>query len=165
MRNAITACKRCCGKIMFSQVSVCSQVWWVCLGVGTHPPLPPKTRYNTGYGRYGTHPTGMLSCLYYFIDLKKFGCMVLYCFFWKKHYISWIKLRVLFQLYILRVFDFWWNYRRDSQIKYFLLHWQMIVRVVVPLPLWLSKNCINTNKLTKMYCFAFLFEDILNIRL
>ena len=51
----ISARQRSCGKVMFSQASVCSQG----CGGGYSPPR----LMDLGYGwQTGTHPTGMLSC-------------------------------------------------------------------------------------------------------
>ena len=86
-----TARKRSCGKIMFPQMSICSQVegglgtshasWDRSHGKvlplsqtsdeGTSPSLPPPDIMQAG----GTHPTGMLSCYLYFVDFQNQNCM------------------------------------------------------------------------------------------
>ena len=76
--SIFTVCNSSCGKVMFSQVSVCPQGGGVH-PLGRHPPgqrhthtsrhpsawadTPPPPRWQMVTAADGTHPTGMHSCL------------------------------------------------------------------------------------------------------
>ena len=81
----VTARQRSFGKVMFSQVSICSQGGelgtssWDRSHGRVHPPPPthqtlgPDGNRNTcGRQAGGTHPTGMLSCCFIFCDIQVF---------------------------------------------------------------------------------------------
>ena len=66
----ITARKRSCGKVMFSQVCACSR------GVCTHP--YPDTWGTTGYGQQagGAYPTGMNSCMKIYLPKRVYSPLI-----------------------------------------------------------------------------------------